>query len=622
MSLPLFYHFPPLSATIIFGVNNTDDCGIICHWVNRPELWRNNRLKKKLLTLLSITTSLTVLTACTAGGGDSRGNYDPAKPTPEAEPTVAADPTPVDVPEHPDSIDDDMPGVFFDDFTAGEIEGNGGYFIRVGSQVYYRAIAPEGMPDYSLFAEFLSGEKPEVASTLAVYDLGTDKWHDVMEMKGSGEMYACTKGLLLADGNGNINVYDPLGTTQEKYCDGDSITDVTADGNMVAVFENNKGYSVYQDGKELYTVDHLMDVYGFAGDQLIAVRAIDNDNKRFEFVSYSPDGSETSMGTFVKPDTVYETWSLPELIEFEPHGETVYLTVGYYEGTGHFLSDWEGYEMQAGKDGSLKDIVATDENRHVDDMNEPKMLVDDETGEVSFFSVKTNTVGLSEGYYGDLVYYDSPLGAQVISSYMVYENMYPSWYDTMLYSVVLDKTAFVITATGHYLPEEDIGWRTAYYPYAYNYIAVPFAGVSQGDEPGRNYLVMEYPKHAALSDAEALKRTDGWVCVSAEAEGDYISAEDDTFDRDLVFNNDGTITMVVQDKHSGDIQTYTLEPAEFEYYEDYPCYSLDRGNGDTEKWVIIAYIGDHLEFSVEWKYSDGTPGGCNYVFNPAEKLER
>ena len=80
--------------------------------------------------------------------------------------------------------------------------------------------------------------------------------------------------------------------------------------------------------------------------------------------------------------------------------------------------------------------------------------------------------------------------------------------------------------------------------------------------------------------------------------------------------------MVVQDKHSGDTQTYTLEPAEFEYYEDYPCYSLDRGNGDTEKWVIIAYIGDHLEFSVEWKYSDGTPGGCNYVFNPAEKLER
>ncbi|MBR6258134.1 MAG: hypothetical protein IKR23_12310 [Lachnospiraceae bacterium] len=578
-------------------------------------------MKKRSLRLLYLTISASLLAACTTEGVDPRGTYDPADPTPEAEPTVTADPTPVDIPEHPDSIDEDMPGVFYDEFAGSEIEGNGGYFIRAGRQVYYRVIAPEGMPDYSLFAEFLPDEKPEVASTLAVYDLDTDKWHDVMEVKGNGYMYACVNGLLLADGNGSINVYDPLGVTESKYCDGHSITDVSDDGSMVAVFTDG-GYSVYKDQKQLYTASGLLEAYGFAGDQLIGVRVIDNDNKRFEFVSYSADGSETSMGTFVKPDSVYETWALPELIEFEPVGDHVYLTVGYYEGTGHFLSDWEGYEMQAGKDSSLKDIVETDENKSVEDFNEPKMLIDSESGEVSFFSVKTNTVGLSEGYYGDLVYYDSPFSAQVLSPYMIYENMYPQWCNLMLYSVVLDKTAFVITATGHYLPEQDIGWRTAYYPYSYDYIAVPFAGLSSGEEPGRNYLAMEYPKHAKLSDADALKRTDGWQCVSAEAEGEYISAEDDTFNRELGFNDDGTITLVVQDKHSGDFETYTLEPAEFEFYEDYPCYSLDRGNGEPEKWVIIAYIGDHLEFSVEWKYNDGTPGGCNYVFNPTEKLLR
>jgi len=578
-------------------------------------------MKKRLLRLTMLALSLGILGGCDSGSGDPRGVYTPDDTQAQTTPTESAAPTPDDMPQHPDSIDVDAPGVFSSEFVQNEIEGNGGYFVRAGRKVYYRAIRPEGMPQSALFAEFLNGENADASSVLAVYDLDTQGFSDVMDVRGSGRMYACVEGLLLADGNGSINCYDPVGRSSTTYCSGNSIVDVSDDGNFLAVTEYdtdyNLSYSVYEGKDKLYSVNGLLDVYGFAQDQLIAVRKIDDDAGRFEFVSYAADGTETSLGTFVKPAEIYDAWTIPELIEFEPHGDTVYLTVGYYEGTGHFLSAWEGYKMQAGKAQSLEDIEVTNANNKTSEGSEPDMLVD-ESGDVGFYDVKTNTVGLSEGYYGDLVYYDSPYGATVISKYMIYENMEPSWYDTMLESVVLDKTAFLIKATGHRLEEEDIGWRYAYYPESYAYYAIPMDDAGTDGECPRLCLVNEYPKYASKQDAVELKGTE-WKCVSLEAEGQYMTADEDGFDRYLVFNNDDTVTYTVID--GTDTREYTLKPTELEYYEDYSCYEMEADDMNTEQWVLLVHIGDHLEFSVEWRYDDGTPGGCNFVFNPLDKLQ-
>ncbi len=575
-----------------------------------------------------ITLSVSMLTACTDKNAGSRGQYVPKEE--QEDPVVTQAPTPSEAPADPlptEGPEQPALSVFSDEFSAGEVEGNGGYFVQLGRKVYYRVIMPEGMPDTAQFGYYLDEEDPSAASVLSVYDLDTQDWQDVMDVHGRGKLFACSDGLLLSDGNGSISLIDPDGRSSTKYCKGERIIDVSSDGELVAVsaYDSNWNYtcSVYKNGDLLYSADDILDAYGFANGQLITIRKVD-EVENYELLSYSEDGTETILGTFERPDYVYDAWgwSIPELIEFCDVDEDAVLTLGFYEGTGHFLSGWEAYRMTAGKAGSLERIETTEENCHVEEMNEPSMFIDS-IGDVSFYDIKGNTVGLSEGYKGDLVYYDSPFGATKLENYFIEYYSDGEWDENILDSVVFDKTAFVITASGHHIPEEDVGWRYAYYPTYYRYIAIPFGKDALQYESNDNYemkyLASEFIRHVDKYDGEGLIGT-SWECVSYEVEGQYVAAAEDSYIRTLNFNDDGTVTYTKEDKYDGSKKEYTLEPTEYEYYEDYPCYYLENDGYSSQYWVITVLIGYHMSFSVEWQNHDGTPGGCDYVFNPVERV--
>ena len=576
-------------------------------------------MKKRLLLLLSLSICTGMLCACTDNAGGSRGTYEPE----EEEPVVTQAPTPSPEPDMPSPEPVEELALFGSEFSSAEVEGNGGYFIRLGRNVYYRVIAEEAMPQSALFAEYLNYEDASVPSTIAVYDLDANEFHDVMQVNAYGKMYACTEGLLSADGNGNIMLYDPQAVTSRNYCGGDTIIDVSDDGKLVAVAEHddnwNISYSVYNEGDKLYTIDGMTDVYGFAGDELVTMRIVEETNA-YELLSYSLSGDETLMGTFIKPAELYDAWTIPELIEFEPVEDELYITFGYYEGTGHFLSAWEAYCMQAGVEGSLKDVIVTNENNMMKEPGEPKMFFDPD-GEIYFYDVKKGTLGLSDGYSGDLVYYDSPFSAQVIDRYTVNDYQDTEWLNDVPVAVVLDKTAFYITTTGNHIREDDIGWRYAYAPMDYCYYAIPFGEDaernSSGEPVDRYQMFMGFPKHVKDEDVAKLAGTD-WDFYSYEVEGEFGLAEEDVYERHMHFNDDGTIQLSLTYIPENRKMEYTLEPEELDYYTGYPCYALDDKSTGHEDWVITKLIGDHLEFSVEWKYTDGTPGGCTYVFNPAE----
>ena len=514
-------------------------------------------MKKRLLQLLSLSICMGMLCACTDNAGGSRGTYEPD----EEEPVVTQAPTPSPEPDMPSPEPVEELPLFGSEFSSAEVEGNGGYFIRLGRNVYYRVIAEDAMPMSAIFGDYLNSEDASVPSTLAVYDLDTNEFRDVMQVNAYGKMYACTEGLLSADGNGSIMLYDPQAVTAQSFCGGDTIIDVSDDGKLVAVSEHddnwNISYSVYNEGDKLYTIDGVTDVYGFAGDELIAMRVVE-ETAVYEMCSYSVSGDETLMGTFIKPTEVYDAWTIPELIEFEPVGDDIYITFGYYEGTGHFLSAWEAYNMQAGVERSLKDVIVTKENNQVNEAEEPKMFFDPD-GEIYFYDVKKGSLGLSNISSGDLIYYDSPFSADIIDRYTIDDYQDPEWLNDIPVAVVLDKTAFYIKTTGKHIREEDIGWRYSYAPLDYSYYAIPFGEDvernSSGEPVDRYQMFMGFPKLVKDEDVAKLAGTD-WDFYSYEVEGDFGLAEDDVYERHMHFNDDGTIQLSL---------TYIPENRKMEY---------------------------------------------------------
>ena len=579
-------------------------------------------MKKKIVKMIIMMSAVTMLAACTNNGGKSRGPYTepdevietpdkPAKPTP-ADPEPAIDPEPeITGPEH----------IFEDEFKNGEVEGQGTHFIRVGRKVYYRVLANDGMEETALFGEFLNNEKIGVASELWVYDLDTTRYDKVMDIDGVGELYAGVQGLFISDGMNKISVIDPLNKTQTPYAEGSIIKDVSDDGTLLMITgydpANCQHGQICKDGEYICHTSEAnssLTFFGLAGDNMIALYH-KNESDEYQLVSYHHN-IMTILGELTLPGDVM--WPYPELIEYIAEGDQVYLTLGYYEGTGHFLTTWDAYSMTAGVRDSLVLLDKEDHDFTGDEMTEPKMLIDN--GEVDFYKVVGNELGLSNEYYGDLIYHDGPYGATVLAEYLIDEMDTESWVNKMLEGVVLDDTAFVITSFGHHIPSQDIGWRYAYSPESLTYMAVPFGPDAERNEDGvpkdRIYLNTVSPCYVDKDEVAALAGSD-WDFYSYEVEGEYELALYGTYGRHLHFEDNGDITMTVENRVDNTSQTYTIKRKDDPDYDSYYInYELDNNGKSPEHWVLVRLLDGYLEFSVDWTYDDGTFGGANYVFQP------
>ncbi len=591
---------------------------------NTEKYRREIIMKKKIVNMLIMTSAVAMLAACTDNGGESRGQYTEPEDVTVA-PDKPADPTPTEAePEH-EPVSAGPAHIFDEEFKNGEVEGQGTQFVRVGRKVYYRVIAPEGWPDTAIFGEYLYNEKMDVPSSLWVYDLDDNSYEKVMDIEGWGNMYAGVQGLFISDGKNEISVIDPVNKTQTPYVEGRLITDVSDDGTLLMTTNYDSNYhqhgQICRDGEYIcYTAEENNSIvfYGLAGDDMIALYH-ESRSDEYEMVSYQ-NSIMTSLGTLTLPGDMMSPY--PELIEYKAEGDQAYITVGYYEGSGHFLARWDAYSMTAGEEDSLVLLDKEDRDFTSDftsDETEPRMLIDN--GDVYFYDVASNSLGLSEKFYGDLVYYDSPFGASVVKRYLVDELAGETeWDDQLLQAVVLDNTAFVITATGHHIPSDDIGWRYSYAPIMVEYMAIPFGPDVEKDKNGvpvnYEFLTTIDVNHLDKEEADELTGTD-WDLYSYEVEGNYELAYSDTYQKHLRFEENGDITLTETDTSTNKTETFTLvREDDGDYDPAYITYKLDRKNGSPENWVMIYLIGDHLEFSVDWQYSDGTYGGCNYVFHP------
>ena len=567
------------------------------------------------------------LTACGKTEESSRGSIGDAAESTEKETPTEGETQPAEAETEPAEPVRDAEGVFADAFANGEVENNGGYFVRVGDKVYYRLYNERGLHRTALFGGFLSGDIPTVPSTLMCYDLQTGQKEKVATVYGSGKLYAFEDGFFLGNSETNETYRIPLdGSQQSLYCEG-TPQGVSEDGQLLAVSQYSWDAAsgdaehkeiILRDGEEVAQInaESILVFCGFAGNDAIFARDEEKDNgvstsKEWILFSVNADGKQKDLGPI---DVGASTPPEPEQILRDEEG--AYLTFGFYDGSGHFLSYWVAVSAKPGIADSVEILEAQESQGDGADAV-PKMVLTG-PGEVEYYPVAGGEVGLSEGYYGDLVYYDSPFGATVLKENYISEedaNGTWDWGNFLLDAVAFEDTAFLITAYGERNERQDIGWRMAYDLIYMEYSVIPFDEEHLENGLPKETVSLEFLTSTGWGDSVvALEDLVGsWKLDTYETEGYSGNAEEDSLDTRLVIDQDGSAYLEEKVDGQQHKEVLTLQESD---EEGIYVFLTNGGRGDDVMQIdIIDCDGEILETSVTWWYSDGVPGGSTWIFD-------
>ena len=582
---------------------------------------------KRRLAVMGLSAVL-CLSACGEAEENTRGlrgdvvTEDPG----EAQPTAAEETGTPGGEEQPTEAQgpvgtSEEDGFFAEAFAKGQVENNGGYFVRVGDKVYYRVYSETGLHRTALFGSFIDGDIPTAPSSLMSYDLKTGKQEEIATVYGNGKLYVGTKGFFLGNSDTNETyLISPTGAGQNLYCSGVP-NGVSEDGRILEVTQYPYGGTpfygevVVRDGKEIAQIssDGMTGVYfcGYAGQYAILVSR-EEDADAWKLYSIDENGKQTELGAIeVEDDWISYLVPEPEQILYDEEG--VYLSFGYYDGTGHMLADWAVVSAKPGVADSLTMLEAESRADNIDVDQVPRMLLTG-PGEVEMYSVAGGEVGLSEGYYGDLVYYDSPFGATMLKEDLIPKEEAEGaadWCSFLLDAVVFDDTAFLITAYGERNEQQDIGWRMAYDLVYLEYYNIPFDAAHLENGVPKEMNSMEF----VTSDGWAEGAVDyedlvgKWELYSFETEGYCGTAEEDGIDTHLTFQKDGTVILEEKVEGVNEKREFTKLTGD----EENVFISMDEDDEDNVMQLeILSCSEDQLEVFVSFWYADA--GGSDWIF--------
>ena len=376
-------------------------------------------------------------------------------------------------------------------FREGRVYNNGHYFVRIGDQVYFRNISPDSMDEGATFGEFLNTESYVKNCPLISYDINTCEWEEVGTVAGTGELYACPQGFYIGETDPEMydasctNLYDPETGETSLYCKG-LPCGVSESGEILAVNEWSDGnaYTVlYKDGNEtarIGGVDIYYEYVGFADEILITMLRTADDE--YILCSVDEDGDVTELGLIGNSDNGYG-----EPKQFKFLDGYVYVCLGYYEGTGHFLSHWEVMKAKPQVKGSLEiaidddDVPSTYEGEGPDP--DVPIFFFDTGGAIDCSEHVPYEVYMGDGdKENDLLYYDDIFEEQLLVRNFIDRSDYENC------SIIQDmesiaETVFIIYADAEADSEYDIGWRTGYRMTGWHICAIPF-GYDHLDDDG------------------------------------------------------------------------------------------------------------------------------------------
>ncbi|MCR4990796.1 MAG: hypothetical protein K6A38_08040 [Lachnospiraceae bacterium] len=528
---------------------------------------------------------------------------------------------------------DEDKGLFERSFDSGQVENNGGLFVRVGNRVYFRLYNKRSLEPVTYEDSFIDETDYDQPSLLEYFDLDENKVVEVCEVNATGPIYVTTDGICLQtyrDGAFSMILVDEDGNVDENYFNG-TISKVSPDGRSFIAFEEDEdGDNVsvfYSNGEKVGKPSEEGDGFvgiGFAGDTVIG-QVIDHNSFDRELFSYDYMGELTMLGKVDAYDM--ETYSLtPNIEELTPGEDGGYVTVSYRDGTADAVVAWAVYGFKNGKKDSVTLIDSGNTGKEYN-YSYPKVSLG-EDNELMISAHKAGDVYLSDGSYGDLMCHTGD-GEDVEAYDMyIYDPGDYSMYKTLVEGAVcVDENAvFLIKANAYRCPEEDMGVNRAYElsGLSYEYIRFETEGEGKYEKNSYNWFSIGELYSAGWSKGEIeYDRLIGtWKMNSTVVEGsDYQDCSEDLFETRITFNEDGSAVLSNVDKATGnkaadDQILHEAEPSEDSSLDYAYYYETDD---EQPMQVGVCYLSHgRLAIYVYYHYDGNSVGWYRGSFTKTE----
>lgn len=302
-----------------------------------------------------------------------------------------------------------------------DVENNGGCFVRIGDLIYYR-VYDEHSCGLNSYGNFIGSAEICENSRICWYDQRTGETGTAFEDNS-------TDGIYYMNGMFWLYTAPPYGEDSRVYrCFPDGSAEETIETGRYAyirsVSENNDRiyidrYSEDSTRSESYVTDGFGMIYEpeisgdeyvaetvFAGsDAVLLLSDISGNDRGLRIVQYT-DSDMTELGRIsytynglgIISDDMYGMDSCEQILSA---GDKLYFVIGWYIGDYGEPFDEAVLSVQKGKENSLE-LVS-----NAGDV-EKLQYIYEENGEIHFTDHIPGNIGLTNGTYGDLVYFDAP----------------------------------------------------------------------------------------------------------------------------------------------------------------------------------------------------------------------
>ena len=461
--------------------------------------------------------------------------------------------------------------------TELEAENNGGYYVRVGENVYFRRYGADALPENATFGAFTEAGNAGGESELMAYNTVTGELTTLYTDKGAGPLWYSDGGFYLRQSAGGEDFtawFAADGSGAETVGPG-TLIGVT-DSGLAAMYQNNWDaghetvYTFYRDRKpvgEVVTSEN-MQVAGLTDDGLFLVSMPNEDGLRTcGFWQITPEGDMIRLGELAEDEGAY-TYVEPD--RFLAADGKVMIGLGYYGGTGHFFDHGVFAEADIGQADSLR-VIEPDID--TDGLYELPYPVANEAGGVDFVDALPNALRIGGDDAETLELWENGAWQPLA------EHFAPQRADGWAVSRIVqhmdyvDGAAYATVAVACASPAYDIGWREGYALASVRYLKVERDGtvtelacVERGTELcGRVWFI----EGTGVALWQQLNRENGFEASYAYA---FPVADDAEWD-DGAF--DGVTGLLPYDYGEGEAERYGYPIPDVDAAGEL-CLTLDR----------------------------------------------
>lgn len=367
--------------------------------------------------------------------------------------------------------------------ASDDVENNGGHFLRVGDLVFFRDVR-EGMKDLTAtWGSFLDMAELGKDADVLYYDQRTGKTGIAFHDGGYGPLWYQGGRIWSAEeapsGDGNYTIQTlhscwPDGSGRRTFGGRSFMTvdGVSESRRLLAATDYTDGVAgcrIYEGGiQPILSYEPKEGEYivytGFAGEDLILVTSTEEGG--YQVLEFCSDtGDVVRLGLL--PSDEDRQYCSPDVVQCEVIDGKIWLGIGWFAGTGHFLNLYDVVRMTPRQAESLESVPIDDTGFNIDEHGiTPRFFLNGADELLISEHDPDGEVYLSEFSWGDLVYQDSPYSAIMLQEGFIPESGSMGYAEKsakiLQAAEIAGGAAWIVTAEASRAPEQDIGWREAY----------------------------------------------------------------------------------------------------------------------------------------------------------------